>query len=613
MTDKGILDERIQHVYLLNGCQNYDNLTGWIKRLAVIPLRIVSSNESVQALYELSDSSVIILVADTTNLEIDLNQLIFNYFETNAQIIYESGILISTIDKLRSFNQILSEGVSPSDAYQKLSEATQPRRIPCVAELEGQIRELEMPGGQICRFQVVTVASDPTDGYERFVESCRIRSCPFVVLGMGEPWHWDLTVAPGGGRKVNLLKAYLEDLPADLIILFTDSYDVVILDSVESIMSKFFESGASVLFSAETDIWPDRSLAESFPRDPNRPSNPYVYLNSGGLIASVQNLRILTATPLSDADDDQLYYQHRYLESVRGELSLSIRLDHECRLFQTMTDRFDEIKVDASRSVVQNTLFESSSPSVLHGNGGVRSKMHLNSLANYVPDRYRDLEGYLDLRSDRSILDQKNHILILIRIHKETAHNYANILAQAYPHNLCRFRFYGLEKYADTGLPPGLPYTHCGTDADLKGFLIRAIESVPSDYYFLGDSNHFITDTNLLNKLLAFNHEIIAPVLTKTDMPSFSNFWGDVGQNGYYQRSWDYLSIVDGSRRGVWNVPYVSGSLLIRQKRMIDVLRELKAQKITTTEDFDMHFCRVLRRKYIFLHVTNLETYGYLN
>ena len=82
--------------------------------------------------------------------------------------------------------------------------------------------------------------------------------------------------------------------------------------------------------------------------------------------------------------------------------------------------------------------------------------------------------------------------------------------------------------------------------------------------------------------------------------------------NGYYARSEDYHRIVKREQRGVWNVPYISGSMLIRHNRMTDVLKELKSQELID-EDFDMYFCRVLRRKYIFLHVMNFDDYGYVH
>ena len=50
------------------------------------------------------------------------------------------------------------------------------------------------------------------------------------VLGMGEEWKGgDIANSPGGAFKINLLRKEMENHKddADLIVLFSDSYDVV--------------------------------------------------------------------------------------------------------------------------------------------------------------------------------------------------------------------------------------------------------------------------------------------------------------------------------------------------------------------------------------------------
>lgn len=52
----------------------------------------------------------------------------------------------------------------------------------------------------------------------------------------------------------------------------------------------------------------------------------------------------------------------------------------------------------------------------------------------------------------------------------------------------------------------------------------------------------------------------------------FSNFWGALGENGFYARSEDYVEILEGKRIGIWDVPYVTGALLISRKKVIHYL-----------------------------------------
>ena len=44
----------------------------------------------------------------------------------------------------------------------------------------------------------------------------------------------------------------------DLVIMFTDSYDVVLLAEPEVILTEFYKMDANVVFGAEAFCWPDQ-------------------------------------------------------------------------------------------------------------------------------------------------------------------------------------------------------------------------------------------------------------------------------------------------------------------------------------------------------------------
>ena len=115
---------------------------------------------------------------------------------------------------------------------------------------------------------LITVASEQTDGFKRFMRSAKHYDYDVKVLGMGKPWKGGDMNFPGGGYKVNLLKEALTDLVVEKgkehIVMFTDSYDVVINDKPEVIAEKFLIMDAGVVFSAEPFIWPDVSLGSIY-------------------------------------------------------------------------------------------------------------------------------------------------------------------------------------------------------------------------------------------------------------------------------------------------------------------------------------------------------------
>src|SRR6056300_220717 len=56
-------------------------------------------------------------------------------------------------------------------------------------------------------------------------------------IGENVDWFNDMT-GPAGGKKVNLLKEYIEKLPDSDVILFTDAYDVFYADDLETITQR---------------------------------------------------------------------------------------------------------------------------------------------------------------------------------------------------------------------------------------------------------------------------------------------------------------------------------------------------------------------------------------
>ncbi len=67
----------------------------------------------------------------------------------------------------------------------------------------------------------------------------------------------------GGGQKINILRENLERYKNEKnkLILFSDSYDVIVTQPPEFLLEKFqlFKS-ARIVFGAEDFCWPDQNL-----------------------------------------------------------------------------------------------------------------------------------------------------------------------------------------------------------------------------------------------------------------------------------------------------------------------------------------------------------------
>lgn len=171
----------------------------------------------------------------------------------------------------------------------------------------------------IDKFLLITVATEENDHLDRFRKSCEYFGIPYKILGLGQTWvggeaENGVLKTFGGGQKINLLRDELKGWPKleDHIIMFTDSYDVMLLQNPQKILQKFREFRRPIVFSAEKICWPNPSLIDQYPASVTK----YKFLNSGGFIGYADEIISLINNPIDDKDDDQLYYSERYLEQI---------------------------------------------------------------------------------------------------------------------------------------------------------------------------------------------------------------------------------------------------------------------------------------------------------
>jgi GR25 family glycosyltransferase involved in LPS biosynthesis len=169
------------------------------------------------------------------------------------------------------------------------------------------------------KFILITVATEENDQLDRFKKSCEYFGVPYKILGLGQQWNGGeakngVLQGFGGGQKVNLLKEELKtwETLENHIVMFTDSYDVILLQNPAEILNKFRAFTRPVVFSAEKTCWPNPMLEESYPEA----MTEYRFLNSGGFIGYADHIFNLIQDEIDNKDDDQLYYTEKYLNSL---------------------------------------------------------------------------------------------------------------------------------------------------------------------------------------------------------------------------------------------------------------------------------------------------------
>eukprot|EP00918_Siedleckia_nematoides_P034694 GHVU01075451.1.p1 GENE.GHVU01075451.1~~GHVU01075451.1.p1 ORF type:complete len:720 (+),score=75.26 GHVU01075451.1:2-2161(+) len=474
---------------------------------------------------------------------------------------------------------------------------------------------------------VFTVATDRTDGFTRFMDSADKYGYKVKVLGMGEKWKGgDVARYPGGGHKVSLFKAALEEYKdaKDTVVMFVDSYDVVFSAGPKEVLNAFKKFEAKVVFSAEDFCWPDQSLTDKYPVvKPNEKR----YLNSGGFIGRAPAIyQIVTHTFIGHQDDDQLYYTKIFLKESLRE-NLKIRLDTKGEIFQNLNGALDEVrlKFKGSQSYMYN-LKTGNTPIVIHGNGPI--KVEFNNLANYLADQWTPLHGCQNCDKGTISLsglqeDDFPRVMIGMFLEHPTAfaeEYFQNIAELVYPKSKIDLYIHYTEEFHARHVMDFMDLygTHYNSvrvqkpDSDLNSWTARnkALEeciAADCQYYFNVDGDVQIENPKTLQLLIERNRSVIAPLMIRPGK-MWSNFWGALSSEGFYKRSDDYVEIIQNRRRGIWNVPYMAEVYLIQASRLPSLVDGF----ISGDMDPDMAICKSLRDRGVFMYIDNQVYYGHL-
>lgn len=448
----------------------------------------------------------------------------------------------------------------------------------------------------------IGISLHKTDGVVRFERYCRAHDLPYVIVGDGIEWRGGMMGgAPGGGHKIIEILNTIENVDNKLIVI-CDTYDLFPVAGREEILKKYCrlcgierptDPGHKIVISSEVYIWPDKSLATVYPKVATK----YKYLNSGCIMGFRDEIyEILKNNPVKNSDDDQLYYTLQYLHGNQ------IILDRECSLFQALAGVTDDIVVHKNRVFNKYT---NSYPVFIHGNGP--GKLFLNYIENYIQAGPAD-----DYTLITTKCDPEPSVFCALYV---DSRNYK-------PNDLF------MSHFVDLHYDNKMVYVYDKTmNPEYKsviekcGFVYRvAQEYVFADfletdckYYFLLDQQCIITDREILHELITHMRDgrrILAPMLKGRENTLFTNFWGGLTGSGYYRRSDDYMDIVNYNRRGFWNVPYVSHSILFDR----DIIKYWDpGQKNKFSPDNDMALCYNMRERVCFMYVSNIREYGYLN
>ncbi|EJD75866.1 procollagen-lysine,2-oxoglutarate 5-dioxygenase [Loa loa] len=490
-------------------------------------------------------------------------------------------------------------------------------------------RIMAQEANNVPKLLVVTVATEETDGLRRLKRTAHTNHFRLEVFGMGEEWRGGNTrVEQGGGQKIRILRKSLGKYKDrdDLIILFVDAYDVILLGNEEQILRKFFTffNGFRVVFSSEPFCWPNRNLAPKYPLV----NFGHRYLNSGVFMGFAPEIwSLISYRDVEDNDDDQLYYTRLYLDK-QIRLSLKMTLDSMTVLFQNLNGASNDVKLEMSgeRSgmyFIYNFIYNTH-PLVIHGNGP--SKLYLNHLGNYIDPLRIATSKTQSITMDFEKIELPKLFLSII-ISKPIPfirEFFGNIKKLAYTDEKIDLFVYCNQKFLTKEVSDfvedvkkryrSLLYDDSTEmeEREARSFSLKQSLALGDDYLIMVDGDVHLNNSEALlfmvHTMKEKEPEILAPLIRQPHK-LFTNFWGAISSNGYYARSENYLDIIDHKEVGIWNVPFIGSILIIAKEKLTSLSR---AYHYDEKLDPDMSFCSFARDKGHFLYLDNSHHYGFL-
>lgn len=239
--------------------------------------------------------------------------------------------------------------------------------------------------------KIATYITHPQhEGYKLLLQSCpELITLPRVEKSLGK----------GILDKVKAMHDFCATLPTDEIVAFVDGYDVIILDSPESIEQRFHILNADIVVNAEKALWtPDlEALRSQYDTEPMHVGT-WLFLNSGVYIGYAGKVRDMLAIMLymfekkTETADDQAAMHLLYLAS-----RLRIKLDTSCHLTQCYSFIGDIDFVYEPHKVINNIT--GTQPAFIHGNGKTDMRMVeacLRTSFDYMVANWEDTEAFHD-------------------------------------------------------------------------------------------------------------------------------------------------------------------------------------------------------------------------
>ena len=233
-------------------------------------------------------------------------------------------------------------------------------------------------GGDDCNINYFTVSTMYTAEMKRLERNAEKYGWKLNILGLEQnrkDLGWEDQNKEKGtygqnfgdfSLKLNGLNEFIKDKKDDDIVLWTDAWDVVVLDTCNNMYEKYKKFNKPIVFSAEKACSPDGSKKDLY----DTLDTKFPFLCAGMFIGRVDKLKYLMTFYKGEKINDQVFWTDMYLKNKD-----LIALDNNAEIFLSTwnTDgKYYEFKDNKFTYTETNT-----NPVFIHANGNIKDKLKL--------------------------------------------------------------------------------------------------------------------------------------------------------------------------------------------------------------------------------------------
>nr|CDS25585.1 procollagen lysine 2 oxoglutarate 5 dioxygenase [Hymenolepis microstoma] len=409
--------------------------------------------------------------------------------------------------------------------------------------------------------------------------------------------------------KVKALKELISAIDTDYILVL-DSHSSLLLNTPYDFLIQADKVGADFLF-----------IEKNKGTGKRMPDKDAIF---AGMLSKTIKLKELLNTLPENASSEVLV--EKFLLEL-SESNSKVIVDYGCVVFQSVgKDSEDHLKVryDGDRGFVQNVHKDSVPIALIAGSDG---KKHLNALSNYLARAWSPESGcqICEEKLDLSQLDESDYPLVqlsvLITDPTPFLDTFFERLANlTYPKNrIDLVTFCSVEEqkpivdefitkqssHYHSVKEMKLPASSRPYDAFLE-LLSFCWQNAECNYLFYVEPTVQLDKKDTLEHLISSKRNAVAPMMTRY-RKFWSTFWGALTEEGAYSRSDDYFDIVERRQEGLWNVPFIGGSILFSRWAVEQLKDNLEDSGFLL---YDISNAAIHRN--LFLYVDNREEFGHL-